>query len=57
METGLFCTLIVSAVKRVELVSFRVSYIVPRGRWCNIIFLIVPAPNEEKSEDLKYSFY
>ena len=28
---------IVSAVKRVEFVSDRVSYIVLRGRWCNII--------------------
>jgi hypothetical protein len=30
---------IVSAVKRVEFVSDRVSYIVLRGRWCNIIVL------------------
>jgi hypothetical protein len=30
---------IVAAVKRVEFVSDRVSYIVLRGRWCNIIVL------------------
>jgi hypothetical protein len=39
---------IVSAVKRVEFVSDRVSYIVLRGRWCNIIVLNVHAPSGEK---------
>ena len=45
----------VSAVKRVDFVSDRVSYIVLRGRWCNIIFLNVHAPSEEKSDDSKDS--
>ena len=48
---------IVSAVKRVEFVSDRVSYIVLRGRWCNIIVLNVHAPSEDKSDDSKDSFY
>ena len=48
---------IVSAVKRVEFVSDRVSYIVLRGRWCNIIVLNVHAPNADKSDDSKDSFY
>jgi hypothetical protein len=48
---------IVYAVKRVEFVSDRVSYIVPRGRWCNIIVLNVHAPSEDKSDDSKNSFY
>ena len=48
---------IVSAVKRVEFVSDRVSYIVLRGRWCNIIVLNVHAPSEEKSDESKDSFY
>jgi len=48
---------IVSAVKRVEFVSDRVSYIFLRGRWCNIIVLIVHAPSEDKSGDTKVSFY
>ena len=39
---------IVSAVKRVECVSDRVSYIVLRGRWCNIIVLNVHAPSGKK---------
>ena len=33
------------------------SYVVLRGRWCNIIVLNVHAPSEEKSDDLKDSFY
>ena len=48
---------IVSAVKRVEFASFRISYIVLRGRWFNIIFMNVHAPSEEKSDDSKDSFY
>jgi hypothetical protein len=43
---------IVRAVKRVEFLSDRVSYIVLRWRWCNIIVLNVHAPNEDKSVDL-----
>ena len=46
----------VSAVKSVEFVSDRVSYIVLRGRWCNIIVLNVHAPSEEKSEDSRTVF-
>ena len=34
-----------------------VSYIVVRGRWCNIIVLNVHAPSEDKSDDSKDSFY
>jgi hypothetical protein len=36
-----------SAVKRVEFVSDRMSYITLRGRWCNIIVLNVHAPTED----------
>jgi hypothetical protein len=35
---------IISAVKRVEFVSDRMSYIILRGRWCDIIVLNVHAP-------------
>jgi len=35
-------------VKRVEFVSDRLSYIVLRGRWRNIILVNVHAPSEEK---------
>jgi len=34
-----------------------VSYIVLRGRWCNIIVLNVHAPSEEKSDEAKDGFY
>ena len=47
----------VSAVKRVDFVSDRVSYIVLRGRWCNIIVLNVHEPSENKSDDSQDSFY
>ena len=48
---------IVSAVKRVEFVSDRMSYIVLRSGSYNIIVLNLHAPSEEKSDDSKYSFY
>jgi hypothetical protein len=48
---------IISAVKRVEFVSDRMSYIILRGRWCNIIVLKVHAPTEDKTDDMKGSFY
>ena len=47
---------IVSAVKRVEFVSDRMSHIVLRGHWRNIIILNEHAPTEEKTVDSKYSF-
>jgi len=46
-----------SAVKRVKSVSDRVSYMILRGCWCNIIVLNVQAPRVEKSDDSKYSSY
>ena len=45
-----------SAVKILELVSDRMSYIVLRGRWFNIIVFNVHAPSEEKSDDSKDRF-
>ena len=47
----------ISAVKRVEFVSDRVSYIVLSGRWCSIIVLNVHKPYEEKRPDSKDSFH
>jgi hypothetical protein len=44
---------IISAVKRVEFVSDRMSYIILRGHWCHIIVL----PTEDKTDNMKDSFY
>ena len=58
MGTGCFVHhRIVSAVKRIGFVNDRVSYIVLRGRWCNVIVLNVHALSEEKSDDSRDSFY
>jgi hypothetical protein len=47
---------IVSAVKRVEFVSNRMSYTVLRGRWFNIVVINVHAPSMDKSYYSKDSF-
>jgi hypothetical protein len=47
---------IISAVKRVEFVS-DMSDTIPSGRWCHIIVLNVHAPTEDKTDDVKHSFY
>ena len=57
MGTGVFVHYrIVSAVEKVEFLSDRVSYIVLRGHWFNVIVLNVHAPSEEKSGDSKGGF-
>jgi uncharacterized membrane protein YagU involved in acid resistance len=50
---------IISAVKRVELLSDSMSYtcIIIRGLCCHVIVLNVHAPTEDKTDDLKNSFY
>jgi exonuclease III len=47
---------IISAVKRVEFVSDRMSYVILRSRWCDIL-LNVHAPAEDKINDMKDRFY
>jgi hypothetical protein len=46
---------IISAVKRVEFVNDRLSYIILRGIWFHIIVLDVNAPVEDKIDDVKDS--
>jgi hypothetical protein len=46
----------ISTVKRVEFFSDRMSYIILRGCWCHIIVLN-DAPTEDKTDDVKDSFY
>jgi hypothetical protein len=42
-------------VRRVEFVSDRMSHIILRSCWCNIIVLNVHAPCEDKSDDVMNS--
>jgi hypothetical protein len=57
LGTGLFVhKRIISAVKRVEFVNDRMSYIILRGCWFHIIVLNVHVPTEDKIDDKKDSF-
>jgi hypothetical protein len=57
LGTGFFIhNRIISAVKMVESVSDRMSYITLVGHWCDIIVLNVHAPTEDK-DDIKTSLY
>jgi hypothetical protein len=48
---------IISAVKTVEFVRDRMSCILLRGRWYHIIVLNVHAPTDDKTDDVKDSFF
>jgi hypothetical protein len=57
LGTGFFVHIgIISAVKRVEFISHRMSYVILRGRWCDIIVLNVHATTEDKIDDIKDRF-
>jgi hypothetical protein len=46
---------VISAVRSVEFISDRMSYVILRARWCSIIVLNVHAPCGYKSNDVKDS--
>jgi exonuclease III len=57
LGTGFFVhKKIISAVSRVEFVSDMMSYIILRGRWCNIIVVNVLALCGDTSDDIKDSY-
>jgi hypothetical protein len=47
---------VISAVRKVEFIGDRMSYIILRGHQCDIIFLNVHGLCEDKSDDVKDSF-
>jgi hypothetical protein len=44
------------AIKSIEFVSDRMSYIILRGHWCDIV-LNIHAPTNDKIDDVKDTFY
>jgi hypothetical protein len=57
LGTGLFVhNRNISAVKRAEFVSDRMSYINLKACWCDIIVLNVHVPTEDKDDVIKDSF-
>jgi hypothetical protein len=59
LGTGVFLLhkRIITAFKRVEFVSHRISYVILRWFWCDIIVLNISAPAVNKIHDMKDSFY
>jgi exonuclease III len=58
LGTGFFVhESILSAVKDLRFVNNRISYIVLRSAWYDIVFLNVHGPTEDKDNDVKNGFY
>jgi hypothetical protein len=49
--------IIISAVIRIEFVSYRMSYIILKDRWCDINLFSVHDQTVDKDDDIKDSFY
>jgi hypothetical protein len=57
LGTGFFThNTIISGVQRVEIASGRMSNIIRKGQWCDIILLNVHAPTKDKDGIIKDSF-
>jgi hypothetical protein len=58
LETRFFVhNRIISAVKRIEFFSEKMSYITLKGHWCDIIVLNAHAPTDDIDDDIKDSLY
>ena len=58
LGTGFFIhKRIKSAVKKIEFISDRLSYLILRGRWYDIIVINTHAPIEDKDDLINDSFY
>jgi hypothetical protein len=58
LGTGFFVhNIIISAVKRADFASDRMSYIILRDRWCDIIVLNAHDPTEGKINGMKDGLY
>jgi hypothetical protein len=53
MEPFFFVLVCSKILIYVYFISDRMSYIILRGRWCNIIMLNVHAPTEDKIDDIR----
>jgi hypothetical protein len=40
----------------IEIVNYRMLYLIPQGQWWNIKFLDVHAPTKYKDDEVKYNF-
>ena len=58
LGTGFFVhNRIKSSVEKADFISDRLSYLILRGRWYNIIVINAHAPTEDKDDLIKDSFY
>jgi uncharacterized protein YifN (PemK superfamily) len=49
--------IVISAVTRAEFVSDRISYVILKGRRCDITVLHVHALTDDRTDDMKESFH
>jgi exonuclease III len=48
---------IISVIIRAEFVSDRMPHVIQRAQWCHNIVLNIHAPTEDRTVEVKHSFY